>query len=78
MILRNRDLNIQQQKEADQQKRKATTQLGLNNGPVKRQAAHLIKEEQKEQNEPKPKRTCKDGQNSNSILQVHIHFMLLK
>lgn len=77
MILRNRDLNIQQQKEADQQKRKATTQLGLNNGPVKRQAAHLIKEEQKEQNEPKPKRTC-NGQNSNSILQVYINFMLLK
>ena len=78
MILRNRDLNVQQngaEQAGQQQKRKGSLQGGQN-AAVKRQAAHLIvnnKEQQepssREQVEPKPKRTCRDAQSA-SILQV--------
>ena len=85
MILRNRDLNVQQngaEQAGQQQKRKGSLQGGQN-AAVKRQAAHLIinnKEQEpssREQVEPKPKRTCRDAQSS-SILQVFFEFNKLK
>jgi hypothetical protein len=79
MILRNRNLNVQQKDGDDaagqqQQKRKGSSGGGFGPAAVKRQAAHLIiKEEaikEPQKDEPKPKRTCHTQ--SNSIVQVNL------
>ena len=59
MILRNRDLNVQQ-KDNEQQRKKSTQGV---NAATKRQAARIIKDDKENKkngskDEPQPKRVC--------------------